>query len=219
VPHAVVLSHDGVAHELGHLEPALESVGATITRAYRERTDPLPDADILVVMGSPHSVATGHENAASLAEIDLVRHWVRAGRPYLGLCFGAQVLARAAGGEVTRMAAPFHAYTRLDAPTTDAPEIVGPWTVWHEDALRAAPSSVVAGSLMHADLAFRTGRAWGIQPHVEVTADSFERMCVSLGATPAQYGPVVEALRSDAIANERRAQVLLDWILADLLED
>ena len=218
MPSAVVLSHDGVAHELGHLEPALEVRGVTVKRAYRERQDPLPAADLLIVMGSPNSVASGHEDTAALAEIDVVRHWVWAGRPYLGLCFGAQVLARAAGGEVTRMPAPFHGYTALDAHAPDVPEVAGPWTVWHDDAVRVAPSSSVAGSLPHADLAFRTGSAWGIQPHIEVTADVFERMCATLGATPAEYGPVVDAIRTDAIANERRAQILLDRILDDVLE-
>lgn len=218
MPHAVVLSHDWVAHELGHLEPALEARGFAVTRAYRERADPIPDADLLVVMGSPWSVAVGHEDAGAVREVDLVRHWVWAGRPYLGLCFGAQVLARATGGEVTRMVRPYHGYVAIDAASPDVPPVEGPWTVWHNDAIRVAPSSSTIGSLDHADLVFRTGRAWGIQPHVEVTADSLERMVVALGSAPVVYRPIVDALRADAPGNRVRAGALLDGVLLDVLE-
>jgi len=219
VPRAVLLSHDWVAHELGHLEPALEARGFTITRAYRERADPIPEGDLLVVMGSPWSVASGHEDAAALAEVDLVRHWVWAGRPYLGICFGAQVLARATGGDVTRLSPPFHGYVAIDTDSPDMPELAGPWTVWHNDAIQTAPSSSTIGSLGHADLVFRTGRAWGIQPHVEVTADTLERMAVALGSTPGVYGPIVDALRADAPGNAARAQSFLDGVLVDLLDE
>ncbi len=217
MPRAVVLSHDWVAHELGHLEAVLESHGITITRSYREDPRPLPVADLLIGMGSPWSVATGYAEPASVAEVDLVRHWVWAGRPYLGLCFGAQVLARASGGEVARLSTPFHGYVPLDAPSPDMPDVVGPWTVWHNDGIRTAPSASTTATLDHADLVFQTGRAWGIQPHVEVDADSFLRMSLALGSAPEEYAPVVEALRADSAANEDRARRFLAGILTDLL--
>jgi GMP synthase-like glutamine amidotransferase len=217
VPTAVVLSHDWVAHELGHLEPVLASRDIAITRIYREDPRPLPPADLLIGMGSPWSVATGHATPSSAAEIDLVRHWVWSGRPYLGLCYGAQVLACASGGEVDRLPTPFHGYLPIDTRSPSLPGLAGPWTVWHNDGIRAAPSASTVASLDHADLVFHTGRAWGIQPHVEVDADSLLRMAQSLGSAPEEYGPIVEALRVDSAANAERAGQLLDGVLTDLL--
>src|SRR6476661_1161163 len=102
---AVVLSHRAIAHELGLLEPWLDAVTqGQIQRQFREDGGPEldGDADLLVVLGSPGSAADGHCGPAAAEEITAVRDWVGAGRPYLGVCFGSQVLARALGGSVRR---------------------------------------------------------------------------------------------------------------------
>ena len=62
---------------------------------------------------------------------------------------------------------------------------------------------------------FRTQRAWGLQPHVEVTAESLERMAIALGSPPDAYGPIVERLRADEDDNAVRARALLDAFLDD----
>ena len=151
-------------------------------------------------MGSPGSVADGYCTPPDAVEIALVGDWVGSGRPYLGLCFGAQVLAAATGGSVRRMATPFNGYVEMDL-AADAPDaLAGPWLTWHEDALTAPADSEVLGRRDHADLAFRVGRAWGLQPHVEVTPDIAERMLV---ATRGAGAPVRGDPRRDARA--RRA--------------
>lgn len=66
---AVVLSHRNVAHELGHLEPWFERNGFRVRRIFRGDMRALPDADLLVVLGSPKSVATGYCEPASDVEI------------------------------------------------------------------------------------------------------------------------------------------------------
>src|SRR3954451_14045431 len=102
---AVVLSHRSIAHELGLLEPWLDAVTqGRIERQFREDGGPHldGDADLLVVLGSPGSVAGGHCAPAAAAEVTAVRAWVEAGRPYFGVCFGSQALALALGGSVQR---------------------------------------------------------------------------------------------------------------------
>ena len=59
MPRAVVLSHHDIAHELGHLGPWLDRRGFLVERVYRGEAQSIPDADLLIVMGSPTSVATG----------------------------------------------------------------------------------------------------------------------------------------------------------------
>lgn len=218
MPHALVLSHSWIAHELGHLEPWLDRHGFTLTRVYRERPKPrpMPAADLLIVMGSPGSAADGYCTPPDAIEIAFVADWVEQGRPYLGLCFGAQVLAAATGGSVQRMAAPFAGYVAMDV-TPDAPaELGGRWLTWHEDGLTAPTAAEVLGRLDHADLALRVGRAWGLQPHIEVTPDIAERMLIELGITEPEYADVLSEMRADAPGAAQRAAALLDAFLDDV---
>ena len=98
----------------------------------------------------------------------------------------------------------------------DAPGALdGPWLTWHEDALTAPASSEVLGRRDHADLAFRVGRAWGLQPHVEVTPDIAERMLVGLGVPEIQYGIILGVMRDHAERDAERAAALLDAFLDD----
>jgi GMP synthase-like glutamine amidotransferase len=210
MPSAVVLSHHDIAHELGHLGPWLDRRGFLVDRVYRGEAQSIPDADLLIVMGSPTSVATGYCLALAEDEIRLVQEWVESGRPYLGLCFGAQVLARALGGEVTRMEHTFRGYVDLSSNEAADAGVTGSWMVWHDDAITAPPGAEILAALPHADLVFRVGNAWGLQPHIEVSPESLERMAIALGAPAAAYDPLVMALAADADPSSARVDQLLD---------
>jgi len=195
---AAVLSHRSIAHELGLLEPWLDEVThGRIERCHREdgASGPHEDADLLVVLGSPASVADGHCAAPAQREINAVRAWVEGDRPYLGICFGSQVLARALGGSVRRMDSTYRSYAVLPVTPGAPAALAGPWTTWHEDAISAPAETEVLASLPHGDIAFRAGRAWGIQSHVELTSDLLEQMAADLGADPEASSELVEAMR------------------------
>jgi GMP synthase-like glutamine amidotransferase len=220
---AVVLSHRSIAHELGLIEPWLDAATqGRIERRFREDGVPLLDgsADLLVVLGSPGSVADGHCGPAAADEIAAVQAWVEADRPYFGICFGSQVLARALGGSVRRRETTYSAFGTLPITEGAPGPLAGPWVTWHEDAITAPPGSDVLVTLPHADLAFRAGRAWGIQSHVEVTSDSLERMLTALGAAPGDSDPVLAALRRAEASAEppsERVDALLAAFGADAL--
>ena len=207
---AVVLSHTDIAHELGHLEPWLVRNDYRIERIYREHAPALPSADLLIVMGSPTSVASGHCAPAAKDEIDAVADWLRNGRPYLGLCFGAQVLARAGGGEVTRMPSTYRGFHDLALEGVQGPTLDGPWLVWHDDSITAPSDADVIARLPHADLAFRIGDAWGLQPHIEVSPESLQRMAVALGASADVYGPLVSSMTVSGASASGRVDQFLD---------
>lgn len=214
---AVVLSHRGVADELGQIGTWLEGRGAAVTRIHREDSPAIPPADLLVVLGSPDSVATGHCRAAAVAEIESVREWVSADRAFIGVCFGAQVLARALGGTVSRMPDTFRHFTEF-ALVDEAPhELEGRWAVWHEDAIAAPPGSEVLARLPYADAVFRAGRAWGLQPHIEFDATIVENLGTIVGLPDAEWRPLYEDLRAAEHDHARRVHRLLDRIADDIL--
>lgn len=135
------------------------------------RPFPGPDRyDLVVAMGAPWSV---YDTATIGTWIGRERDFVRAvhdrGVPYLGICFGAQVLAAALGGTVE--AAPRPELGWVDVDTHDADLVApGPWFQWHQDRFRLP---VGAQELAHNDVgpqAFRIGRSLGVQFHPEVDA-------------------------------------------------
>lgn len=228
-----VLAHRDVAHELGHLGDWCESRGHRVERLTREDA-PLRGArdagdlraDALVVLGSPTSVADSWCAAPATAEIEMVRAWVGGGRAYLGICFGAQVLARALGGAVRRMPATVRGYLAMtgrdggaaaagaggaDVGAPPHPACAGRWPLWHEDAISAPAGAELLGRLPHADLALRAGAAWGVQPHVEFTAAIVERLGVRVGASRDEWGPIADGIASDATLGARTHALLDAW--------
>ena len=220
MPQAVVLSHRAIAHELGPLGDWLDLRGFTLRRLYREDSPDLPDADLLIVLGSPGSVAQGWCAPAGDREIEHVRCWLTTGRPYLGICFGAQVLARATGGRVDRLPVVNRGWAVLeDADSRDTSDftgaLAGPWMVWHEDAITASPDSRVLARFQGADQVFAIGRAWGFQFHPELDSASLTRMATALGADAPDYQPLVDAMAQEEQAHHDRAVALFDAFWAD----
>lgn len=216
---AVVLSHRAIAHELGAVGDWLTSSGFSVDHVFREDEPTLPDdADLLVVLGSPNSVAEGRCLPAGDREVAQVREWLDSDRPYLGICFGAQVLALATGGRVRRLDETVRGWLPVDVTDTEVPGLSGPWLVWHEDGITAPEAARVLARTDAADEVFTIGRAWGIQFHPELQSDSLERMAVAIGADEPSYRSLVDAMAADESGHRARALALLDAFWADVSE-
>lgn len=88
--------------DLGLLEPLLEARGFDIEyyEAWETDVDAAADADLVVLLGGPISVNDAQDYPFLDKEIVLAEHRIAHGAPLLGLCLGAQIIARAAGGTV-----------------------------------------------------------------------------------------------------------------------
>jgi GMP synthase (glutamine-hydrolysing) len=115
-------------------------------------------------------------------ELEFIAGELERGTPLLGVCLGAQLVARAAGGRVFRSPAPevgWHAVELTDAGRGDPILSALPPRFdafqWHHYTweLPAAEELARGGGLSQG---YRLGeRAWGIQFHSEVTAAQIER--------------------------------------------
>jgi len=126
------------------------------------------DADALVSLGSDRSVTDASVPWLE-AELELLRGAHDAGVPMLGICFGAQALAKALGGDVRRAARIALEWSTLE---TDEPELVapGPWLRWHEDVLTVPPGAREIARSGGVPLAFVDGASVGVQFHPETDA-------------------------------------------------
>lgn len=211
MPHANILAHKSIANELGLIGEWLEERGWTYERLWREEFPVIADADALIVLGSLDSVASGHCAAWAPSEMGVIREWIDAGRPYLGVCFGAQILASVLGGKVERRS---RFYRKVEELPWNDGTTRGPWVLWHEDIITGAGTGEVVSELPHAIVALRSGSAWGIQAHIELDAGGLERLARAVGAPPDVWSPLVEALRTDASAVRSATFEFLDQVLS-----
>jgi GMP synthase (glutamine-hydrolysing) len=143
------------------------------------RAEPLPaHADIagVVVMGGPMNVDETDRYPALAAEREWLKEAVHDDVPILGICLGAQLLARALGAEVGPGERPEIGFAPIEVLDPSDP-IVGCLapraTVlhWHGDVFELpVGAQPLASSELTEHQAFRIGNAWGLLFHPE--ADS-----------------------------------------------
>lgn len=173
-----------------------------------EAIPPLADFDALLVMGGPMDVWEEDKFPWLATEKAAIRDWVSAGRPFLGMCLGAQLLAEAMGGSVALMTAPPEVgvgEVRLlgaDPIFAGVPDLC-PCFQWHGAEVVDLPPG--ARLLATGDgcrvQAYAVGdRAWGLQFHMELTETTAEEW----GALP-EYAAALERVKGpDALPPMQR---------------
>lgn len=81
-----------------------------------------------------------------------------------------------------------------------------PWVLLHNDAFSVPPGAQMLAEADHAPIAFRYGRAWGVQFHPEVDESILAQMFTDIDASPDISEPPLAALRSRA--DDQRADSL-----------
>jgi GMP synthase (glutamine-hydrolysing) len=163
----------------------------------------LPDHDEVaaaVVMGGPMN-AGDHAAYPGLAlEKDWLAEALRLGMPLLGVCLGAQLIARALGAEVRPGPAPEIGFAPVEVrdPTDPLVGRLAPRTPvlhWHGDVFELPEDAVsLASSDLTEHQAFRRGSAWGLLFHAEADA----RLVQAWLAVPEMAAEAASALGPDA---------------------
>ena len=128
----------------------------------------LDGADHVVVLGAIPSVNDiGAPGLWIKQELAWLRRADQAGVPVLGICFGAQALCAALGGQVE--AAPSKEVGWKLVDSADPSLIpVGPWLEFHEDRCLPPASATILASNETGVQAFAIGRHLAVQFHPEV---------------------------------------------------
>jgi GMP synthase (glutamine-hydrolysing) len=198
--------------DLGSLELVLGDRGQLVRyldvgRARIDAPNPL-DTSLMVVLGGPigayDDALFPHLNPL----LSMLEKRIAAGLPTIGICLGAQLIARALGAKVYPAAQKelgWKALTLTDAGRASALrhfEVDGqsiPVLHWHGDTFDLPDG---ATRLASTDVCENQAFAWGdhvlgLQCHPEVLVERFESWLVAYSAEVAQCGIDVNALRAD----------------------
>ena len=137
---------------------------------------PLPphkEVNGAVFMGGPMNVDEVERHPALAAEREWLAEALRRDMPVLGICLGAQLLARALGAEVRPGPGPEIGFAPVEVADPDDPLLGGlapraEVLHWHGDVFDLPPGAEhLASSERTACQAFRAGNAWGVLFHPE----------------------------------------------------
>ncbi len=179
--HALIIRHvpyEGVA---GYRRP-IEEAGYHVDRI--DVSDPafssldLCEPDLLIMMGGPMGVYEREEHPWIACQLRRLARRLEADRPTLGVCFGAQMIAAAMGGDVFPgpvKEVGFHPVEVLDAGRAGPLNhlVAVPVLHWHGDTF-TLPEGVelLASSHLYEHQAFRRGQnLLALQFHAEMGED------------------------------------------------
>jgi GMP synthase (glutamine-hydrolysing) len=207
---ACVIRH--VAFEdLGTLAPVLQSSGYQIQYIEAGVTDlrdiDLQAVDLLVVLGGPIGAEDDALYPFLIDEVQLVQQRLASQRPILGICLGAQIMARALGARVQAMGVKEIGFSPLAFSSAGQASVLaelGQQSVlhWHGDqfALPNGLPSLAATPVCPHQAFSPYPSALGLQFHLEANADHIEQWLVGHALELSQAGVDLHALRQEAKA-------------------
>lgn len=213
--------------DLGTFAAPLDRAGYQVEYRHAGASPLTPDewreTALVVVLGGPLGVGDIAAYPWLAAEIDGLRERLALGRPTLGICLGAQLLAVALGGRIERRAAAMEiGWAPLDVETSAGPlgALRGiPVLHWHGDNI-VPPAGIAALAATPGTpcQAFRAGsHALGLQFHAEFAEGALEQWLAGHAVELAHAGVDLAALRRDTArhggALEAAGRALLrDWL-------
>lgn len=183
---------------MGSITPWLAAAGHEIayTRLYEQAPFPAPEqVDLLVVMGGPMSVHDEEAYPWLAAEKRFIREVVETGKPVLGICLGAQLIANTLGAKVYRNPVKEIGWFPIRGVPQEGPVFSFPPMAtafhWHGETFDLPPEAIrLAGSEACGNQAFQLGKAViGLQFHLETTPESARDLVAHCGneLVPGQY--------------------------------
>ncbi|MEK1837751.1 glutamine amidotransferase [Pseudomonas sp. NPDC089918] len=201
-------------YELRYLDPTLDTLDSAQVQ----------QADLLIVLGGPVGAYDEQLYPFLEDEMALVRQRLQSNKPILGICLGAQLIARALGARVYPLGIKEIGFSPLTLTPAGQDSVLAklgdtPVLHWHGDQFDIPEGGVhLASTAVGAHQAFAVGRnVLGLQFHLEADVHKLEQWLVGHASELAQAGITPCELRDAAAAVGNRLAraahaVLGDWL-------
>ncbi|UTF61602.1 glutamine amidotransferase [Gilvimarinus sp. DA14] len=181
------------------------------------------EVDLLVVLGGPVGAEDGHLYPFISDELELIKRRIASGKPLLGICLGAQFIAKALNADVSPTGGKEIGFAPLNFTPEGQDSVLAllqdtPVLHWHGDAF-AIPEGAqhLASTNVCATQAFSLGNnILALQFHLEADPDEIERWLVghnceisAAGIDPREIR--TQAQQAGALADKAR-QVFSAWL-------
>jgi GMP synthase (glutamine-hydrolysing) len=214
--------------DLGTLRAPLEARGFEIQQVDAPTADwdalAQVSADLVIVLGGPLGVADETTYPFLSKELAFIERCLSDKVPLLGICLGAQLIAKALGARVVPMGVKEIGFAPIELTEAGMASALRPVTGtqilhWHGDEFEIPPgASNLAMTAIGKHQAFAFGKhVLGLQFHLEVDTRFIERWLVGNAGELAQAGIDPRALRADAQQHgqelARVAQIIFgEWL-------
>lgn len=201
----------------GFIAEAFRARGAEVSVHLFPDEGPLPDiegASHVVVLGAVPSVYDPAHASWVEPELDWLRAADEAGVPVLGICFGAQALCTAFGGQVVAASRKEIGWTMVSSARN---ELIpsGPWLQFHGDRCEPPPHATILASNDVGVQAFTLGRHLAVQFHPEVDGAQLDAWLQASGSIEQieAAGLDAGAFRAQTYAEEPAARARADRLV------
>jgi len=212
----ITLFQHGKDEPAGEIENYLRErqVPFAINRLYETGAVPEELPPALIILGGQMSVNDTDDYPFFLNEKRMIRRMVAAGKPVLGVCLGAQMIASAFRRQVFRDTREQGWVTVHGCGKESSPLFPRTFTVfhWHNETFTLPAGAVLlARGDSIENQAFRLGSAVGVQYHPEVNREIISRWAGALG--PDEKKEMLRESEEYAMMNREHCHTLMDHFL------
>ena len=178
-------------------------IGRKTLCAATQPLDAARNADLVIIMGGPISVNDQRRFPFLAAELALLEHRIKHGKPTLGVCLGAQLIAKVLGANVYPMRQQEIGWSSLELTTagthTPLAQLTAPVLHWHGEMFDIPNGTAnLASTRGCAHQAFAVENSTlALQFHAEVRPSTLEQWLLGHIGELDQVGIDIPLLRED----------------------
>ncbi|WP_123775161.1 glutamine amidotransferase [Acinetobacter sp. BIGb0102] len=195
--------------DLGSLEDVFYQLGFRV-RYFEAGVDDLSPAlnyeGLTVILGGPIGVYETEDYPFLVDEIAGLKQRLKANKPTIGICLGAQLIAHALGAKVYAGHQKEIGWSQLEIKAVENNPLVALENVevlhWHGDTFDLpSNATLLASSAIYPNQAFSIGNnILALQFHLEITEQSFEKWLIGHTCEIRHAGLSIPQLRADNLA-------------------